>query len=136
MNSFEELLRHVQTSYKHYHLTLCISILHFVMSFTGRCYILKLLCLSLIVEPLSISDIVAASDDHAKVRISYKVWSSHDECDGCLSVIWYQWFIICLDYWIRGYRDHTVRMLHSKLTLIVKQFHAMTLKKLLRFDLT
>ncbi|KAL2986008.1 hypothetical protein AAZX31_12G182500 [Glycine max] len=72
MNSFEELLRHVQTSYKHYHLTLCISILHFVMSFTGRCYILKLLCLSLIVEPLSISDIVAASDDHAKVRISYK----------------------------------------------------------------
>ncbi|WVZ00823.1 hypothetical protein V8G54_026892 [Vigna mungo] len=42
------------------------------MSFTGRFQILKLLFLSLTVEPLTISDIVGASDADAKVRISYK----------------------------------------------------------------
>lgn len=57
----------------HYHLNLCIPISHFVMSFSGRFQILKLLFLSLTVEPLTISDIVGASDADAKVRISYKV---------------------------------------------------------------
>ncbi|KAI5412651.1 hypothetical protein KIW84_057337, partial [Lathyrus oleraceus] len=51
-------------------------------------------------RPLSITDIVSASDNLAKVRISYK--------------------------------DHTARTLHSKLTPIVKQSHAVILKKLLR----
>lgn len=47
----------------------------FCYEFIHRIQILKLLFLSLIVEPLSISDIVAASDHGAKVRISYKVCS-------------------------------------------------------------
>ena len=108
-----------------------------LLSFTGTFLILKLLFLSLTVEPLSISDIVSASDAGAKVRVSFKVWMyDHDVCNGCKCVTCYPWLIICLDCWIRGCPDHTVRMLHSKLTPIAKRFPAMTLKKLLRFDLT
>lgn len=87
------------------------------------------------VGPLSISDIAAASDDLAKVRISYQVWSWCVWC--CLSLfdLMSTFVIICLDYWFRGYQDHTARMLHLKLTLIVKQSHAVILKRLLRFDI-
>lgn len=56
-------------------------------------------------------------------------------CDVRHCLIWCSWFIIiCFDYWFRGYQDHTVRTLHSKLTPIVKQSHAVILKKLLRFE--
>lgn len=108
----------------------------FVMSFTVKSKASQQLFLFLIVGPLSISDIVAASDNRAKVRISYKVWSQYVWV--MFATVWFDphgslLHHLCLDYWFRGYQDHSARKLQLKLTLIVKQSHAVILKKLLRF---